>query len=609
MALRRYWHLLARYLAPLRGQVVLLAVLLAVSIGLQLFSPQILRYFIDATQSDGAQRDLFWAALAFLAVGLIERLTRLSTVYVGSRLGWQATNALRGDLTRHCLSLDMGFHKRRTPGELIERIDGDVTLLANFFSQLSVVVASNALLIFGLLLLTFREDWRVGAGLTLFTLLTIGALGLVQRLAVARWADYRERSSQLLGFLEERIGAAEDLRASGAEAHTLSQLDRLLGRLMLSNRAARLLSNVTFLTSNALLYTGYALGLGVGALLYTRGEVTIGTAFLLVYYIGMLAVPLDRIRSEIDDLQQAGASLDRVAELFALQPTVIEQVRAGLPAGPLGIEFAGVTFRYDDGEDGGRQTVDGSPQLAMKQAGDEAITVHRPSSTVLNAVSFSLAPGRVLGLLGRSGSGKTTLTRLLFRLYDPTAGAICLGGADLRELALAELRARVGIVTQDVQLFQASVRENLTLFDPTVDDERIWAALGELGIDGWARSLPAGLDTKLASGGAGLSAGEAQLLAFARVFLKDPGLVILDEASSRLDPASERLLERAIERLLRGRSAIIIAHRLASVQRADEIMILDQGYVVEQGLRVALAAEPTSLFAGLLRSGLEEVLV
>jgi ABC-type multidrug transport system fused ATPase/permease subunit len=212
-------------------------------------------------------------------------------------------------------------------------------------------------------------------------------------------------------------------------------------------------------------------------------------------------------------------------------------------------------------------------------------------------------------VLGRTGSGKTTLTRLIFRFYDPASGAVRLGGTDLRELRLGALHRAVGVVTQDVQLFQASVRDNLTLFDASIPDTRIMEVLEELGLAPWIDGLPCGLDTEVASGGKGLSAGEAQLLALARVFLRDPGLVILDEASSRLDVATERLLERAVDRLLCGRTGIVIAHRLRTVQRADEILVLENGCVREHGPRLALAADPYSRFSVLLRAGLEEVLV
>jgi ABC-type multidrug transport system fused ATPase/permease subunit len=228
--------------------------------------------------------------------------------------------------------------------------------------------------------------------------------------------------------------------------------------------------------------------------------------------------------------------------------------------------------------------------------------------TVIHDLSFQLQPGQVLGLLGRTGSGKTTVTRLLFRLYDPTNGTILLGGQPIQDAQLADLRRQIGIVTQDVQLFHATIRDNLTLFDHSITDEQIMAALADLRLIDWLKNMPAGLDTMLAANGSGLSAGEAQLLAFTRVFLRDPGLIILDEASSRLDPATERMIENAIDKLLTGRTAIIIAHRLETVERADSILILDNGHNIEYGKRTALLSNPTSRFAGLLQTANMEVL-
>jgi ABC-type multidrug transport system fused ATPase/permease subunit len=196
---------------------------------------------------------------------------------------------------------------------------------------------------------------------------------------------------------------------------------------------------------------------------------------------------------------------------------------------------------------------------------------------------------------------------LLFRLYDPTSGVIRLNGRSLHDIPLAQLRQQVSIVTQDVQLFEASVRDNLTFFNEAIGDEQILDVLDELGLQSWLAALPAGLDTVL-QGNRGLSAGEAQLLAFARTFLQQPGLVILDEPSSRLDPATEQLLERAVDKLLAGRTGIIIAHRLATVQRADMILVLDNGRLLEFGPREQLAADPDSHFYRLLQVGLTEVL-
>jgi ABC-type multidrug transport system fused ATPase/permease subunit len=226
---------------------------------------------------------------------------------------------------------------------------------------------------------------------------------------------------------------------------------------------------------------------------------------------------------------------------------------------------------------------------------------------VLRDISVRIEPGRVLGVVGRTGSGKTTLTRLLARFHDPGSGVVRLGGVDLRMVRLPAVRGRIGLVAQDVHLFDASVRDNLTLFDDGVPDDRIGAVLDTLGLAGWLRELPRGLDTPLGPGGAGLSAGQAQVLACARVFLREPDLVILDEASSRLDPATERLVHTALGRLLAGRTGIIVAHRLDTVAFADDILVLEDGQVREHGPRLALAADPTSRFAGLLRLATEEV--
>ncbi len=241
--------------------------------------------------------------------------------------------------------------------------------------------------------------------------------------------------------------------------------------------------------------------------------------------------------------------------------------------GPLALTFNNISVRYTDADE-----------------------------FVLRDVTFTLPAGETLGLLGRTGSGKTTLTRLLLRLVDPTVGMIKLGenGVEIRDLPLRELRRHVGMVTQEVQLFHATVRDNLTFFDETITDETLWDVAEQLGLADWLRALPARLDTLLGAGGQGLSAGQAQLVAFLRIGLQDPGLVILDEPSSRLDPLTERLLDRAIGRLLTGRTGIIIAHRLETVARVDKILVLADGRIVEFGERAVLMAEKASHYAGLL---------
>jgi ATP-binding cassette, subfamily B, bacterial len=597
MLFRQQTDLLATYLRPQRTKVVALGILLLAGMALELLNPQVIRFFLDTAESGGPQRALYLAAAVFIGVSLAQRGVGLSSRYVSEIVGWAATNALRRDLALHCLRLDMVFHKQHTPGELIERIDGDVTALANFFSAFVARVLGNALLVAGILFVLYRENAVVGLGLTLYTLATLVVLRVIQPSAVARWTASRAAEADLFGFIEERISGAEDIRAAGAEVYTMRRLYRLLRRGLESLRASIMMDTAIYNVTSLLSVIGYAIGLAVGVYLYTVGQATIGTAFMIVAYVGMLAGPLQSIRAELQDLQHATASIGRVRELMQIRPRVetgAATATLSLPSGPLSVAFEGVSFGYDDG----RQTTDDDPERV----------VSRRLSVVLSNISFLVQPGRVLGVLGRTGSGKTTLTRLLFRLYDVDAGTVWLGGTDIRTAPLDELRSRVAMVTQDVQLFQATVRDNLTFFDRRIDDETVERGLRELRLWDWVCSLPQGLNTPLSGGGAGISAGEAQLLAFARAFLKNPGLVILDEASSRLDPATETLLEGAIDRLLRERTGIVIAHRLRTVQRADDILILEAGRVVEYGPRERLASDPASRFSHLLRTGLEEVL-
>lgn len=586
LGLAPHRRLLGAYLPALRGRVVLLALLIGADIALRLANPQVIRFFIDTAQAGGPLRLLTLAAFIYLGAGLLGRVLNLGSAYLGLDIGWRATNGIRNDLSAHLLQLDMPFHKTHTPGELIERVDGDVSSLAEFFGEMLVKLAGNGLLVAAILALLYRENVTVGAALTLYTILTATALALVNRIGVRAWTASRQAWAEMLGFLEERLGGVEDIRGAGAEAHVLGQFQHRLRVLLQKARGGWMANALGMVITHFLFIMGYGMGLAIGATLYLRNEATIGAAFLIVYYVGMLAAPLEEIREQMTRLQEATASVTRVNELFRLTPQVTSRGDAALPSGPLAAVFEHVTFRYEDG-----------------RAEDQ-------TAAVLQDVSFAIAPGRVLGVLGRTGSGKTTLTRLLVRLYDPESGVVRLHDRDLRDIALDAVRQRVGMVTQDVQLFGASVRENVSLFDPAVTDVRIRAALAELDLLDWIETMPGGLDAHLLPGGGGISAGEAQLLAFTRLMLRDPGLVILDEAASRLDNITERRLERAIDRLLADgqRTAVIIAHRLHTVQRADDILILDDGRVVEFGERAALAADTHSRFAGLLRTGIEEAL-
>ncbi len=575
VSLARYWNLLVVYLKPQRRRTMLLAALLLGSIALQLLNPQIIRYFIDTARAGDATGHLLAAALVFLGAGIANQIISAYATYVGADVGWTATNQMRFDLARHCLDLDMSFHNERTPGELIERIDGDITALSNFFSQFVIRILGSALIFIGVLVLLFMESWVVGMVMLVYASIALAVLNRSRDIAVAATSEERQVSAELYGFIEERLAGIDDIRANGGGSYVMHRFHQVIQNTFSKGRRAWIMRGYLWVIIVLMFTVGDALTLGTGIQLFQTGSLTLGTVYLLYSYTQLIWSIVEQLTQQLQDLQKAGASIVRVEELLATKRVMQDGRGEPIPHGSLAISFDDVTFAYGD-------------------------------TTILKSISFELRPGEVLGLLGRTGSGKTTLTRLLFRLYDVTAGSIMLGGVDLRNASLEELRGRVAMVTQDVQLFHATVRDNLTFFDRAVTDQQIIAVIEELGLEDWYGSLSQGLDTELTVGGGGLSAGEAQLLAFIRVFLQNPGIVILDEPSSRMDLATERLLEHAMAKLLRDRTAIIIAHRLSTVDRADAIMILDRGEICEHGPRSVLAADPASRFHALLRAGMHQ---
>ncbi len=528
-------------------------------------------------------RVLIGTAALFMFVALGGGGVTVVETYVAESLGWTATNRLRTDLALHLLRLDLSFHHAHTPGELIERLDGDVTALANFFSRFVVYVVGNVALLAGVVLLLGREDARIGLETAVFAVAILVAMARLYGVARPVWAALDEANARFYGFLGERIGATEDIRSCGATAYTLLRLYEQLRALRPLQIKATFLGQLVWVAALNLSALATAGALALGTLLVDRHAATAGTVYLVFLYTDLLVRPIAQLQAQIQDLQQAGAAVGRIDDLFATRSRLPDPEGPGapIPSGPLAVALDAVSFRYD---------ADGVGEPALCD------------------VTLRLEQGAVLGLLGRSGSGKTTLVRLLSRLGDPSAGTVRLGGTDLRAARLAEVRRRVGFVTQDVQLFAASVRDNLTFFDPHIPDTALLGAIAELGLDEWYQRLPDGLDTLLGPGGMGMSAGEAQLLAFVRVTLRDPGLVILDEASAHLDPATERLVDHAIGRLLRGGAAVIIAHRLTTVERAGRIVTLDAGRIVEDGPRAALARDPASYYSRVLHAGLQEAL-
>jgi ATP-binding cassette subfamily B protein len=579
---RAYFRLFTGYLRPHRARAVLLSAILLITIALQLVNPQLIKLFIDNAIAGDPASALVPIAVVFMVVAAIHQLLAVWSTFLAEQIGWSATNQLRAELTDHVLHLDMGFHKSTSPGALIERIDGDVTALSNFFSSMIIKVLGNSALLIGILILLWMESWMVGLAITVLTAGTFLGLFRLHGVTVPWQKDIRATAAELNGFIGEQIDGTEDIEANGATGFMLSRFDAIERKWLPQVVRGWTGWSMMWSASMGLYFASLAVAFLFGSWLFGAGALTIGSVYLVFQYVEMAHRPIEQIREELIDLQKAGASIERVEELLATQTALVQRDNIVLGDGPLPIQFDGVMFRYDD------------------EAGDEI---------VLDDVSFDIAPGRIVGLLGRTGSGKSTVARLVTRMYEPQGGAVRIGGSATWDLDISDLRQRVAMVTQDVQLFRATVRDNLTFFNDSIIDDELLDVIHRLELDEWLASLPAGLDSMLESGSGGLSAGQAQLLAFTRVFLRNPGVVVLDEASSRLDPATEALLERAVDHLLENRTAILIAHRLATVSRADDIVILEDGKVIECGERVALEADPESKFSRLLATGMEEALV
>lgn len=561
--MRHRW-ILVRYLAPQRGAVALMAVLLLLGIGLELLEPQFIGRVIESVQHKRSQAVLVHLAALYFLVSMLRRGVTVLAALGSERVAWRATNALRVDLTAHVLRQDPAFYAAHSSGELIERIDGDVDEIAQFFSTFVVRLLGNALLAIGTVIAVATVSPLIGG---LFGVVVIGGtigLQLVGRSAQVYWGQDRECSARFYGHISESLQATEDLRSSDATQYSLEKYARRTRAWSpVVVRAAAWGSSV-WMIATAVLTAASALAYGFGGHLFGSGAISLGEVYLLVAYAAMLSGPMETIQNETQYLQRASAAITRVTNLLATRSSIVDGTK-DLPNGPLSVEFESVSFRYGEG------------------------------GFAIEELTFDIGAGQTLGLIGRTGAGKSTIAQLIFRVYDPAAGSIRIGGIDIRELKKKTLRSRIGFVTQDVQLFSASVRDNLTFFDDSVPEASLRDVLEMVGLQEF------GLDTPISA--TSLSAGEAQLIAFARVLLEDPGVVILDEPSSRLDPATEARLQRALDRLLEDRTAIVIAHRLETIRRSPKVMVLDSGGIIEHGDPAALLADRDSRFAELFRTG------
>lgn len=573
------WKLVLGLLRHRRAAVAGYGALSAVATALPLAGALLLARFVDLVAARAPAGRLVPYAASYAALGALSAAIGVLVTWRTTTLAWQLTDVLRRDLTRHVLEADLAFHRDRTPGELVTRVDADVTAMTQFLSRVVARVIAIALLAVGTVIVLAVVEWRLAPPLALGLTLVGAATWLQRDSAMAATVAERTAEAEVMSVGEQYLAGAEEVAALGAANHGVGRLAQhsttlveAIGRRVLVQMRVQGIIRVAVVAAEALM-------LAAGALLAARGDIGIGAVFLGFRFVVVVRQPLEGLTWRLQEAQGATGAARRVLDLLA-EWRAVPSGTARLPEGPLDLRFEDTSLTYDD-EEG--------------------------AAAALHGLSLHVAAGRTVGVVGRTGSGKTSLARLVLRLVAPTGGRVRLGGLDLADIDEADLRRRVAAVPQDVQLFPGSVADNVTLFQP-FDEDEVRAALEAVGLGPWLARQPEGLASTLGvqDGGrgsvedAGLSAGQAQLLALARGLLRRPDVVVLDEATSRVDPETQAAIEEATSRLVAGRTAIIIAHRLETLEVCDDIAVMADGRLVEFGPRAALAADPTGRYARLL---------
>jgi ATP-binding cassette, subfamily B, bacterial len=579
------WRLIGGLLRPHRRELMLYGAVLALATAVPMGSSLVLSRFVRLAIERAPSSRLAPLAIAYAALGLAASVMTIITTWRSTLLAWRITNDLRNDLASYVLHADLSFHRDRTPGELVSRVDGDITAMTEFLATVVArVIAIVALGIGAVLVCAVVEPAIVPA--VAVGLLFVGAVTWSQRdtPTPATVAD-RAAEADTLSTAEQYLAGADDIAALGASNYAISNMaDKVTVAVLAGRKRVRAQMMMQGAVRLALAGAEFIV-IAYGAIVLRRGLVDVAGIVLAFRLVLAVRSPVEQLIWRLQEAAGASGAATRVLELVREQRTIIGG-DARLPAGPLGVSLQDARLVYDDAD---------------------------ANEAALEGLTLAVPVGRHLGLVGRTGSGKTSVARLVLRLVSPTGGAIVLGdglaATDLASVDEVDLRRRVTAVPQDVQLFPGTVRDNVTLF-AAFDDAPVQAALEAVGLGDWLASLPDGLDTRLASDNrdddgsrVGLSAGQAQLLSVARALLRDPDVVVLDEATSRIDPATQEAIGAAMQQLLHGRTAIVIAHRLATLDLCDDIAVLANGELVEHGSRVALAADSTSRYAQLRAAG------
>jgi len=582
---------------PHRRLIGVFLVLTVLDAALVVVLPLLVQRIVDDGIAQGDVSLIGWLAAAMAAVAVVDAVLGVGSGYLSSRIGEGLILDLRTAVFAHVQRLSLAFFTRTQTGALVSRLNNDVigaqraftsTLSSTVSNTISVVVVGGAML---------ALSWQV----TLLCLLLFPFL-----LLVSRWVGER-----LSGLTRQQMDGNAALGNAMTERFNVggALLLKLFGRREEEDRSFTLKAavvrdlgvRISFITrifaASLMLVPALATAVvyGVGGYLVVRGDLTIGTLLALATLLLRLLAPLQGLSNVRIDVMTALVSFERVFEILDLPTTVPEKPDAvPLPRGAASVEFDHVRFRYPRADEVSLASLESVARAETKNTGE-----------ILHDVSFTAAPGQMVALVGPSGAGKTTITHLVARLYDVTGGTVRVGGLDVRDLTLQSLEDAVGYVTQDAHMFHDTIRANLLYARPEASDGELWAALDAAQIRGLIESLPEGLDTVVGDRGYRLSGGERQRLAIARLLLKAPAIVVLDEATAHLDSESEQAVQRALDTALQGRTSLVIAHRLSTVRSADQILVIDGGRVAQRGTHESLLAEG-GLYAHLYRTQFSE---
>ena len=573
----------AGFAKPHLRLIAVFLVLTVIDAALVVVTPLLIKQLVDDGILQGNSGLVTLLALAIAGVAVVDAGLAVGQGYLSSRIGEGLIYDLRTSVFAHVQRMSVAFFTRAQTGALVSRLNNDVIGAQRAFTSTLSSTVSNTISVVVVGVAMFALSWQV----TLLCLALFPFLWLASRWVGKNLSGLTRRqmegNADLGNTMTERfnVGGALLLKLFGRRAEE----DALFARkaAVVRDLGVRIaLITRTFGASLMLLPAlATALVYGVGGHLAIQGTLTVGTLLALATLLLRLLGPLQGLSNVRIDVMTALVSFERVFEVLDLPSMIQEKSDAvELPRGVGRVEFDNVRFRYPRADE---------VSLASLEA--VARTESRDTGEVLKGVSFVAEPGQKVALVGPSGAGKTTITHLVARLYDVTDGAVRVDGHDVRDVTLESLEAAVGYVTQDAHMFHDSIRANLAYARPGATDDEIWAALEAAQVARLVRSLPDGLDTVVGDRGYRLSGGERQRLAIARLLLKAPGIVVLDEATAHLDSESEVAVQRALDQALEGRTSLVIAHRLSTIRSADQILVIDDGRVVQSGTHASLLAE------------------